>query len=93
MTLSLIDWGTRRMQLDPTADPNQPDIVVTREMQLSALRPHTLLNYSESDSVMDGTSIDGKTAFTPSEARIRDCYDAFLGWIGTYRQLCQDQSD
>jgi len=78
MALSLIDWGTRRIQLDPIADPSKPGVIVTREMQLSALRPHVLLNLSESDSVMDGESIAGKRAFTPDEARIRDCYDAFL---------------
>jgi hypothetical protein len=78
MALSLIDWGTRRVQLDPKADPSTPGVVVTREMQLSALRPHTLLNLSESDFVMDGESIDGDRAFTPDEAWIRDCYDAFL---------------
>jgi hypothetical protein len=78
IALSLIDWGTRRIRLDLAAADSSPGVVVTREMQVSALRPHILLNIAELEFVMDGESADAKKSFSPDEARIRDCYDAFL---------------
>ena len=78
IALSLVDWGTRRIRLDLRSIESSPGVVVTREMQVSALRPHILFCIPESEFVMDGESVDATKSFTPDEARIRDCYDAFL---------------
>lgn len=74
-SLTLIDWGVRRMKLFADGE----SVVVTRALQALALRPHILLNTSDSDLMMDAEANDvSQGAFTPSEARIRDCYDGLL---------------
>ena len=88
--LLFIDWGTRRVQLfSPDADDGGR-IIVTRALQVSALRPHTFLRTNGSDPAMnieeadsdvetDGEASDSSPkSFSPAEAAIRDCYDGFL---------------
>jgi len=78
-TLFLIDWGSRELQLIEERPPADGRVVVTRNMQTMALRPHTMLERTGSDpevfTVEDGVTTVG---FTQAEAAIRDCYDAFL---------------
>ena len=53
---------------------------MTRELQVHALLPHTLLNEgvgSDVERTSEGTA-SSATRYTPAEAAIRDCYDAFL---------------
>jgi hypothetical protein len=73
--LLLIDWGSRRLHLDD----DEVFVLVDRQMQTMALRPHVLLDKTGSDaevfSVDGGSGLDG---FTGPETAIRDCYDAFL---------------
>jgi hypothetical protein len=77
--LFLIDWGSRRLPLLEGRPEDENPVLVTRQLQTKALRPHVLLDETGSDNevftVDDGTPRDG---FTESEAAIRDCYDAFL---------------
>jgi hypothetical protein len=85
----LIDWGVRRVQLFPAEDKDSGKVVVTREMQIRALRPHTFLQpntdiqmtvgdtYSDAETDK-GMSVRGREGFSPAEAAIRDCYDGFL---------------
>lgn len=78
-SMLLIDWGVRRIQLFSQSNTDSEGVVVTRQMQVSALRPHVLLSSPDSDSLMNAESTThGQGAFTPDEARIRDCYDGFL---------------
>lgn len=91
-TLQLIDWGVRRIQLSAPEADSSGKVVVTRALQVRALRPHIFLQKNVSDaeaadSDTEMTTSDGETAasevgslekFEPSEVAIRDCYDAFL---------------
>jgi|SRR5665213_216051 len=86
-TLTLIDWGIRRVQLLPEDGPDKGWVIITRELQVRSLRPHTLLQSTGSDPEMavDPTSAKVDLAregyadrFTHAEAAIRDCYDGFL---------------
>jgi len=74
--LLLIDWGSRRIALlDDSAD-DHGYVLVTRQLQVNALLPHTFLSpasMEESDAISSVTQ-----RYTPSQAAIRDCYDAFL---------------
>jgi len=80
--LSLIDWGYREMVLLEDRAGIEARVVVTRQMQAMGLRPHTLLNGDASDAEMasdpSSDSSHSKLGFTPAQAAIRDCYDAFL---------------
>jgi hypothetical protein len=71
--------GSRELHLIDDRSPTDARVVVTRNMQTMALRPHTMLERTGSDpevfTVEEGVSSVG---FTQSEAAIRDCYDAFL---------------
>jgi hypothetical protein len=78
-TLFLIDWGCRRVQLLEDQPPDGNRVLVTRQMQTMALRPHVLIDRTGSDPEI--FSSDGETrgaGFSEAEAAIRDCYDAFL---------------
>jgi len=76
--LLLIDWGIRRIKLLPSGQ-DDGYVVVTRPLQVSALRPHIFLRMNDSNSEMiSSTECDYRETFTPSEACIRDCYDSFL---------------
>jgi hypothetical protein len=92
-TLQLIDWGVRRIQLSAPEGESSGKVVVTRALQVRALRPHTFLQPDASDSdaadsdsemvaadgEMAGESTEGYVEkFEPAEVAIRDCYDTFL---------------
>ena len=89
-TLVMLDWGRREIELleDEPADKNR--VVVTREMQTLALRPHTLVNGAGSDSELDTRSggMAGE-GFTAEETAIRDCYDAFLDGLERFSSYVQ----
>jgi hypothetical protein len=86
----LIDWGVRRVSLLSSDEKDGGKVVVTRALQISALRPHTFLKISssnaemtietaDSDAEMSSGVVEGyRESFTPSEAAIRDCYDGFF---------------
>ncbi len=75
----LIDWGCRRIPLLEDCSADQSLVTVTRQMQTIGLRPDILLDRSGSDR--ETFAVDGKASrdgFTPAQAAIRDCYDAFF---------------
>jgi len=77
--LLLIDWGHREIPLLENRAPDESQVIVTRQMQTMGLRPHILLDRTGSDPetfVVD-ESVSGE-GFSPAQAAIRDCYDAFL---------------
>jgi hypothetical protein len=87
--LMMIDWSPRRIDLfgaGPLASKRHP--LVTRALQISALRPHPLLAQDGgSDAEADAAADDGaaeaprRGAYSQKEARIRDAYDRFLDWF------------
>jgi hypothetical protein len=74
----LIDWGRRRVQLLEDRPTEEGRVVVTRQMQTMALRPHVLLDRTGSDPEIFSSDGEIRGGFTEAEAAIRDCYDAFL---------------
>lgn len=77
--LFLVDWGSRELPLIEGRSGDEGRILVTRQMQTTALRPHTLLERTGSDpEVFTVGDVVSTIGFTQSEAAIRDCYDAFL---------------
>lgn len=88
--LLLIDWGSREIQLLEDRPLDESRIVVSRQIQTMALRPHILLNRTGSDPeifTVDGT--DSEEGFTQAEAAIRDCYDAFLDGLERFGSYVQ----
>jgi len=87
---SLIDWGSREVGLVEDHSAGDGRVIVTRQMQTMALRPHVLLEDTGSDSeVFTVDDAVHSIGFTQSEAAIRDCYDAFLDGLerfGSYLQ-------
>ena len=80
MALMLSDWGQRRVKLGKIADATDETLTyVTRELQVRALLPHTIVG-SMSESDLEGESSDQEVtgAFTREHAIVRDCYDAYL---------------
>ena len=83
--LLMIDWAPRRINLfhekenDPKKYPR-----ITRDLQVSALEPHTLrVSDQGSDGQTDQESegigaVDRTSKFSMEETRIRDSYDRFL---------------
>jgi hypothetical protein len=88
--LFLIDWGSRELQLIEDLPADRGRVMVNRQMQAMALRPHTLLERTGSDPevfiVNDSVTTAG---FTHSEAAIRDCYDAFLDGLERFASYAQ----
>jgi hypothetical protein len=88
--LTMIDWAPRKINLFHAKDVEPKGWpAVTRALQISALRPHTLLvqdggSDSESDGGNESAGRAGETlaemrpSFTREEVRIRDGYDRFL---------------
>jgi len=83
--LLLIDWGSRRIQLLDEDDEAHGNVRVTRQLQVGALLPHTLVNEAASDCDSEGTM----RRYTIVEAAIRDCYDAFLDGIERFSSYVQ----
>ena len=76
--LLLIDWGSRDIRLLDESAPDQGKVRVTRQLQVHALLPHTLISEAGSDSE-EARSVDSLgRGYSVPEAAIRDCYDAFL---------------
>jgi hypothetical protein len=80
--LTMIDWGSRRVNLFNREKPTPEDLVlVTRAIQCRALLPHTIVNADAASDVevVERSGEGGRmSAFTPEGAAIRDSYDAFL---------------
>jgi hypothetical protein len=78
--LLLIDWGARDVPLFDPAASHGGRVHVTRRLQVFALRPHTLLDDAVGSDLVQGAGDTGpsEARYTPEEAAIRDCYDAFL---------------
>jgi hypothetical protein len=84
--LLLIDWGCRNIQLLEDRPADQSRVVVTRQMQTMALRPHILMERASSLIEYSGSDVEtfvtdeamSAVGFTQPQAAIRDCYDAFL---------------
>jgi hypothetical protein len=84
-TLRLIDWGLRRVQLLPRESKDSGVVVVTRALQVTALRPHCFMKDCEmaelncgAASADEGSGGAYLERFRPEEVAIRDCYDRFL---------------
>jgi len=94
----MIDWASRRVNLLQIDDknPNQYPMV-TRKLQVSALRPHTLLTSDGgSDSQGDNkseysASVDWMSKFSTEEAKIRDSYDRFLDYLERFASYLQSK--
>ncbi len=83
--LQMIDWGKRKINLFLIQNPADADYIkITREDQWRALLPHDLKPKYPSLSVSQGAKDklkDDEIRFTPTEAKIRDTYDSFLGYF------------
>ena len=89
--LLLIDWGSRRIPLLDEKSEDQGRVRVTRPLQVSALLPHTLL-YSGLIPEPEQSSFIPETntrRYSPEEAAIRDCYDAFLDGLERFSSYVQ----
>jgi hypothetical protein len=90
--LTLIDWGTRDMKLLDESAKNDGRVLITRQKQLRALLPHSLQIVSSDEPVFHtGGEVsdpehldDSMRRYSPAEAAIRDCYDAFLDGLDTF---------
>lgn len=84
--LTLIDWGTRNVNL--VDGDSAGDVLVTRRMQVRALLPHTLRKVASDPEVFSTNpkEVDhpDDRRFSPAEAAIRDCYDAFLDGLEAF---------
>ena len=93
--LTMIDWSPRPVNLflNPTLERDKFP-VVTRELQVKALLPHTFLtknvqpgsdaNESASDAAIETVDWRLKEKYSSNEARIRDSYDRFLDGLGRF---------
>jgi hypothetical protein len=88
IALTMIDWGVRDVQLGDLGDGRKTTII-TREMQISALRPHTMdhTDFSSDRVALEGE--DDKINFQRVEARIRDIYDRFLDQLSQFAAYVQ----
>ncbi len=94
--LTMIDWGTRRINLSNAPTPKPEDFVrITREIQWKALLPHTLKQdhkeyrtFKSSDDSPPSLEYGRKT-FTVQEAQIRDTYDALLTRLDRFASFIQ----
>jgi hypothetical protein len=89
--LSLIDWGARRIPLLEPTEPDQGKVRVTRQFQVRALLPHTLLDFSTaSDADQPSEITESKMRrYSTEEAAIRDCFDAFLDGLERFSSYVQ----
>ncbi len=70
----MIDWGTRNIELFPThPDYNARFVLITRPALHQALVTHDKMN----------------RPYTPTEAAIRDSFDAFFGGLERFEQVMQ----
>ncbi|MFN0139533.1 MAG: hypothetical protein ACKVQW_05550 [Pyrinomonadaceae bacterium] len=88
--LLMIDWGTRKINLNNVSDPEESDYtLIEREDQWKALLPHPLKDRTKNpqyespkfvlkDSGKQESDSANKVRFAVEEAKIRDTYDVFL---------------
>ncbi len=84
--LTLIDWGARYVKLLDDDAENNGRVLVTRQIQVHALLPHTLKPLLSDAMVFhatEGHEDDTLRRYSPVEAAIRDCYDALLDGLET----------
>lgn len=78
--LLLIDWGSRQLKLEaPSESSNEPFKRVTRAIQISSLRPHTMLG--EEGAADAAATEEDYSSFSILEAQIRDTYDCLLDYF------------
>jgi hypothetical protein len=89
--LLLIDWGSRRISLIDGGGAAQQKVLVTRDLQVHALLPHTLLDETLGSDGEAGNAADVQQMrrYTPEEAAIRDCYDTFLDGLERFSSYTQ----
>ncbi|MHB8522847.1 MAG: hypothetical protein ACYDH9_19095 [Limisphaerales bacterium] len=96
--LLMIDWAPRRINLFLKEDEDTKNYPkVTRELQVSALVPHTLRvsdggsdPQADQDQESEIAALDGrKSTFSMEEARIRDSYDRFLDHLERFASYLQ----
>jgi len=94
--LIMIDWAPRRINLFSLESQNSKDYPkVTRQLQVTALRPHKLLalnlDFDSKTDVAEAEPASGnkKSYFSPEEARIRDIYDRFLDYLERFSSYLQ----
>lgn len=91
---TLIDWGSRDVKLLDEGAEKNGRVLVTRQMQVRALLPHTLRKMASDEIVLHVDpaaehSEDVMRYYTSAEAAIRDCYDAFLDGLETFSSYVQ----
>jgi len=89
-TMTMIDWGARRIRL---ASPDSLDgvvVAVNRSLQSRALRPHNILgsDFTEAD-LTEQPNGEFFQRYTESEASIRDCYGRFLDGLETFSKYVE----
>jgi hypothetical protein len=81
----MIDWGKRKVNLFLVQNPTDADyIIVTREDQWRALLPHPLKHEYPSgptSTKQPSVNLTSEMKFTLEEAKIRDTYDTFFGYL------------
>jgi hypothetical protein len=94
--LTMIDWGARSVNLFDNPDPDpKKHSYVTRDVQIAALKPHTMLRHDSGSDATPGPQERSEAETTLStesnpctfqvvQARIRDCYDRFLDGLGRF---------
>src|SRR5437763_11927774 len=90
----MIDWGVRKINLKLLPNPTESDLIrVTRETQWRALVPRPLKpKYEDPSASWDDESQDkAKPRFTASEARLRDTYDTFLGYLERFANYVRSE--
>jgi hypothetical protein len=77
--MTLVDWGSRRVQLLDGTAPNGGVVRATRALQARALLPHTMVDEGTGSDV-EGDREEGvpMRRYTSEEAAVRDRYDSFL---------------
>ncbi len=80
--LTLSDWGSRQLPLMALVDSENKKVThVTRQFQCAALLPHTLVAPSlgsDPAGPQDSSSGGVMRRYSPEQAVVRDCYDAYL---------------
>jgi hypothetical protein len=87
--LIMIDWGKRHVPLLAPTALTDGKVDVTRQMQIRALYPHTFLGETASDNEGVSSSSEALRQYSPEEAAIRDCYDAFLDGLERFSSYVQ----
>jgi hypothetical protein len=90
--LTLIDWGARYVKLLDEEAEKKGRVLVTRQIQVHALLPHTLKPLASDAMIFHAAEEhedDTLRRYSPAEAAIRDCYDALLDGLETFSSYVQ----